>query len=412
MRLTAKQQGIVDRVQQQGPIDQQHLFEELEGPIENKKIHRSRYNSFKQTLKKLIERGVLEREDEQVHIASPHTQERIKFTQTTLDALEKLRERNAPLTLAHLKKFTDIREWIWSLTEWKLSLPVNEGAPQSSRVIDLDEVLDASLETIEALLDRLNVDADKLMASGLIFGPDHHETLQQKAHAALREKLIRFSLAHATIQSAIQSKRMQQPPSTTIRELIEPVAQLSQEELQQIAMTFEASYLKKAAFQRLAQLRQSHQAYESQLQKRFPAFFTGSWEWDRLYQQLNQKIVHYAKTHGWYQTRDEWNQWLRHHARDRFQHAQHGAAAQPQDSNATFRANSSSQASHVNASAHMPSITTCYQLLGVETQASVDDIRLAFRKLAKAHHPDQGGDPEFFRSLNRAYTQIMQHLGG
>jgi len=44
-----------------------------------------------------------------------------------------------------------------------------------------------------------------------------------------------------------------------------------------------------------------------------------------------------------------------------------------------------------------------YQILGVEKTASADDIKSAYRKLAKKHHPDLGGDPEKFKELNEAH---------
>ena len=47
-----------------------------------------------------------------------------------------------------------------------------------------------------------------------------------------------------------------------------------------------------------------------------------------------------------------------------------------------------------------------YKILGVERDASADDIKGAFRTLSKQHHPDLGGDAEKFKELNEAYQTL------
>jgi hypothetical protein len=44
-----------------------------------------------------------------------------------------------------------------------------------------------------------------------------------------------------------------------------------------------------------------------------------------------------------------------------------------------------------------------YRVLGVDRDATAGQIRRAYRRLAKEHHPDRGGDPQVFRVLQRAY---------
>ena len=44
-----------------------------------------------------------------------------------------------------------------------------------------------------------------------------------------------------------------------------------------------------------------------------------------------------------------------------------------------------------------------YDILGVNKDASQDEIKKNFRKLSLKHHPDRGGDAEKFKELGEAY---------
>lgn len=44
-----------------------------------------------------------------------------------------------------------------------------------------------------------------------------------------------------------------------------------------------------------------------------------------------------------------------------------------------------------------------YSTLGINKNASADEIKSAFRRLAKQHHPDLGGDQAKFQQINEAY---------
>jgi molecular chaperone DnaJ len=54
----------------------------------------------------------------------------------------------------------------------------------------------------------------------------------------------------------------------------------------------------------------------------------------------------------------------------------------------------------------MAAAPSYYEVLGVSKTASADDIKKAFRRLSRKHHPDTGGTEEKFKELNEAYQVL------
>lgn len=50
--------------------------------------------------------------------------------------------------------------------------------------------------------------------------------------------------------------------------------------------------------------------------------------------------------------------------------------------------------------------TKLYDILGVDSTAEASDIKKAYFKLARVHHPDKGGDEEKFKDIQKAYEVL------
>jgi curved DNA-binding protein len=51
-----------------------------------------------------------------------------------------------------------------------------------------------------------------------------------------------------------------------------------------------------------------------------------------------------------------------------------------------------------------------YSILGVDRNASPEQIKQAYRKLASKHHPDRGGDTRSFQEIQKAY-EVLSNAG-
>ena len=55
-----------------------------------------------------------------------------------------------------------------------------------------------------------------------------------------------------------------------------------------------------------------------------------------------------------------------------------------------------------------PALPADYRALGISPGASQEEIQAAFRRLAKQHHPDAGGDAERFQAVADAYSRLRE----
>lgn len=50
----------------------------------------------------------------------------------------------------------------------------------------------------------------------------------------------------------------------------------------------------------------------------------------------------------------------------------------------------------------------CYRMLGISPSSTWDEIERAYKRKAKIHHPDRGGDEDMMRALNEAYNRLKR----
>jgi preprotein translocase subunit Sec63 len=48
-----------------------------------------------------------------------------------------------------------------------------------------------------------------------------------------------------------------------------------------------------------------------------------------------------------------------------------------------------------------------YEILGVRTSDTMMDIKKRYKELCKKHHPDVGGNIEYFHTIQKAYNDIV-----
>lgn len=53
-------------------------------------------------------------------------------------------------------------------------------------------------------------------------------------------------------------------------------------------------------------------------------------------------------------------------------------------------------------------MSKAFEALGLTADASPDEVKAAWRKLAAVHHPDKGGDPAEFDRLRKLYNEALE----
>ena len=55
-------------------------------------------------------------------------------------------------------------------------------------------------------------------------------------------------------------------------------------------------------------------------------------------------------------------------------------------------------------------MNTPHELLGIPPEATDNEIHAAYRRAAMQHHPDRGGSPELFQTIQEAYEALQNRV--
>ena len=64
----------------------------------------------------------------------------------------------------------------------------------------------------------------------------------------------------------------------------------------------------------------------------------------------------------------------------------------------------------MNIGENMPNIDQCYETLGLEFGASYEEVKNAYNKLVRIHHPDVGGDVDKMAEINHAFKYLNDNV--
>lgn len=63
---------------------------------------------------------------------------------------------------------------------------------------------------------------------------------------------------------------------------------------------------------------------------------------------------------------------------------------------------------HAQPGGGVSELDMCFRMLGISPSSSWDEIEKAYKRKAKIHHPDRGGDEDTMRALNEAYGRLKR----
>ncbi len=120
-----------------------------------------------------------------------------------------------------------------------------------------------------------------------------------------------------------------------------------------------------------------------------------------------QSIFSSSMIHAYFSPTNNWRDYSRKTIRlDRFQFETYGKAERRGRRYETYY----SAPEILNAEQRILSLPKCFVDLEMNETGTINDVRRAYKTLAKKRHPDAGGDPEEFKRLHAAYETALHFL--
>ncbi len=57
----------------------------------------------------------------------------------------------------------------------------------------------------------------------------------------------------------------------------------------------------------------------------------------------------------------------------------------------------------------MTPLNQAFEIMGIQKQSSLKEIKAAYRNLCMKHHPDRGGSHEMFFKIQAAYKKVVEY---
>lgn len=381
--MSETEQAVFELLALKGCMERTQLAESLFG-----RDHDQSDPTLDGCLERMQQQGQISVLEDRVQLNSLKHQRMHQRTGAFLHWLKGLRSQDQPLCISTLLQQKDFSAWSEPLLKiWSHS---------TSTILDFLLPLDQDPARFQELLKAWELDLRQVNESGWVFTPMHLLSLKTAFHQKITDQLNAQGLNQQEFLRQVNAHYQQQSPVKVLMGMLEPSCLLQDAAVEELVLPFKSPYLKKTARVHLKAWQQQAKAFRGRFQARFGEEFTGTWRFDQVYYDLWQSGLKLLREHEFPDDETGWQHTLRQKSRERFQKAQ------------SEEGGSQKAGGKQDASGFGFARPEWFQELGINPEATEAQVKEAYRKLAKTHHPDQGGEAARFQRMHQAYVKIME----